>query len=104
MITIPFKRGDTFRLFCAYTNDDPVVFPTGIMSDVRDKQGALVAALTVENIDADAKTYELHATDATDDWPLGLLQGDILYQYAGGDQWHTDEEYVVHVREPVTHG
>lgn len=53
MITIPFKRGDTFRLSCVYKIDGtPAELPSQIRSQLRDFRDDLIAELDVSIVDA----------------------------------------------------
>jgi hypothetical protein len=103
MLTIDFKRGDTFRLQGAYTVDGAAAaLPTGIRSQLRDRTGALVCELTVARTDEAGGLYELSCADASEWQPGRMLYGDVQYTDASGNVMST-ETYAVNVIKDETH-
>ena len=85
-IRLPFKRGDTFELDVEVTdvNGDPQPLTDWeIASQVRDKDGVLVADLVVVEVTPLTGIYKLVKSDTTD-WPVELLSCDIQYTTDAG--------------------
>lgn len=87
---ISFKRGDSFRPSLAVTTEAGAVQDiTGweIISQVRDRNGKLVATLDVSSrVDASG-TFVLAPADedsAEANWPVGDLEWDVEYTDAAG--------------------
>lgn len=103
MLTINFKRGDTFRLQGAYKVDGvAAALPTGIKAQLRDASDALVAELTVTRVDEQGGRYELSFGDSSA-WVVGrLLYGDVQFTDSTGNVLST-ETYMVNVVADITH-
>ena len=104
MITIPFKRGDTFTLSCTYKVDGvPTQLPAGIRAQLRTASDRLISELTLGIVDAAAGTYTLTDT-ATDSalWPTATIFGDIQYTDSQGNVSSTDT-FQIPVAKDITH-
>ena len=85
MISIPFKRGDTFRIQCAVSEGVPAVAKdlTGFTIRSTVKKGTtVVAELTHSWVDRAGGTYQLEDMTTTT-WPVAKLVCDI--EYTSGD-------------------
>lgn len=104
MLTINFKRGDTFRLDGTYIEDRvAAALPTGIKAQLRNASGTLVAELTVTRTDAPNGKYSLSTSVDTSSWTPGqLLYGDIEFTDSSGVVVST-ETYLVNVIKDQTH-
>jgi hypothetical protein len=103
MLTLNFKRGDTFRLDGTYMEDgEAAALPTGIRSQLRDANGNLITELTVTRTDADHGLYSLSCSDSSG-WIAGrLLFGDVQFTNASGVVVST-ETFTVNVQADQTH-
>lgn len=92
MITLNFKRGDTFIVQGAVTVSDLAQSLSGwtIASQVRNGS-ALLTSLTVTWVNQANGTYQLSAAPAaTVNWPIKLLSCDIQYTSPSGQVISTD--------------
>ena len=100
-ITIPFKRGDTFELFCTYTLDGiPSPIPPVVKSQLRDRAGSLVADLDALITDSANGEYILSTPDSSM-FPVDTLRQDIRYIDSLGNIM-TTETFSVEVSRNVT--
>lgn len=85
------KRGDTFTVEAALTNDGQPQSLTGwsIRSQVR-RGNKLVAELAVEYVDRAGGVYRLSAPEGTAEWPTSVLRSDIEYTMQNGDVASTE--------------
>ncbi len=103
MLTINFKRGDTFSLDGTYKPNGTVApLPTGIRAQLRDSSGALVAELTVVRVDVPNGLYRLTFGDTSAWVPGRLLYGDIQFTDAAGFVEST-VTFMVNVIADITH-
>lgn len=78
-ITVQHKRGDTFLIGCAVTEDSVARDLTGYTVRAKVKNGKVdVATLTHSWVSQVGGTYQLKAVDTTL-WPAAKLQIDIEY-------------------------
>ena len=103
-LRLPFKRGATFELDCVVSDANGVpedVTLWTIASQVRDRLGALVADLSVVNVDRSVGSYKLHLADTTD-WPMNqILYCDIKYT-TDTAQIVPTETFEIHCLENIT--
>jgi hypothetical protein len=104
MASIDHKRGDTFRISVAVTEDDKTtpVDITGwtIRSHVRNGS-VLIAELEYSAIDEANGQYQLLCEDTTD-WPRATIESDIEYIDLLGDVRST-ATYQIEVIKDVTY-
>ncbi|MHA6262481.1 hypothetical protein ACXYMO_04705 [Arenibacterium sp. CAU 1754] len=89
------KRGDTFTFsgnVSATVNGVPQSDFTGwtATSQLRQKNGNLVADLSVTWLDASAGLVKVEHAGSTDNWPLGDIDMDIQFTAPGGEIVSTD--------------
>lgn len=101
---VQHKRGDTFIPTCTYLDKTgaPAAYATlgiTVKSQVRDRNGLLVAELTV-TAGTGVGEFVL-ASGNTQNWPLGSLRWDIQFTQ-GGNVFSTDSA-ALEVSEDVTH-
>jgi hypothetical protein len=85
MLTIDFKRGDTFQLNGTYKEDGVAQpLPSGIRSQLRDATDALVCELTVLRTNAPAGLYALTCADTSAWVPGRPLYGDVQFTNTSG--------------------
>lgn len=103
MLSINFKRGDTFELPGQYLVDKvAAALPPGIRSQLRDASGELVAELTVSRVDEAGGLYTLTFGDTTAWKPGRPLYGDVQFTGATG-KIISMNTYMVNVIADVTH-
>lgn len=103
MITLNFKRGDTFTVQGQVTVNDVAQDLTGwsVQSQVRNGT-ALLTQLTVTWVDQPGGVYLLSATPAaTAAWPVKTLSCDIQYTSPAGQVTST-ETFAINCQADVT--
>lgn len=98
---IQHKRGDTLSLDLEVTQDNAALDLTGytITSQVRAKNGTLVADLTVAVTDAVQGELTV-SSEETQEWPLGPLPWDVEFN-SGSTRW-SSATVIIEVLEDVT--
>lgn len=101
MITIDFKRGDTFALGAAASGTgDAGLAGWSIRSQIRNGD-TLVAELDVDVTDEAGGEFTLSYSGDTSAWPLRRLETDIEYTDPDGNVVST-ETYYISVLKDVT--
>lgn len=103
--SVTHKRGDSLSWSCAYADAAGTAIDlTGytILAQLRDRDDALLAALTVANRNDAGGTFDLTAAAAvTDDWSPGSYVCDVELTSSGGTVRST-ETFVVRVIADVS--
>jgi hypothetical protein len=103
MLTIPFKRGNTFLLEAAVTQHyrNLPVDITGWTIRCHVKNGStLISDLSVTITNAVKGLYTLSCED-TSDWPITTLRADVLYE-TDSSQSISTETFTIDCRPSVT--
>lgn len=103
MATLPFKRGDSFILDGAVSENSAAIDITGwsIKAQVR-YADQLVEELACTVVSAAAGTYRV-ASAGTQTWPVGTLQADVQYTTDSG-QIVSTETFLITCSADVTRG
>lgn len=97
-----FKRGDTMLLTVTYKVDGVATSVTDIdiASQVRQKQGNLVATMNVAKLGGTGQFTLTPSVADTSEWPLGLVYCDIQFSQSGAVR--STETFGINVVEEVT--